>query len=140
MVEALIVLMLFFPTMCGTHWLCVRFSAKNDPVYRCKVYLDKEGGSCAHVDGPLCNFDTCSTRLAIEDPSGRNILSNGLILLQESPPRAVRLGSGPDWGWLHAQTKFDWKPIRMLEPWEIMQAEDQRDRGIILSGRERRWK
>jgi hypothetical protein len=26
------------------------------------VYRDKENGSCAHVDGPLCDFPDCSLR------------------------------------------------------------------------------
>lgn len=31
-----------------------------DPVKECPVYLDKENGSCAHVDGFLCDFPDCS--------------------------------------------------------------------------------
>lgn len=31
-----------------------------DPVNNCQVYL-KDG--CSHVDGFLCEFETCSTRL-----------------------------------------------------------------------------
>lgn len=34
-----------------------------DPVKCCKLY--KESG-CSHVDGPLCNFDTCKERLEHE--------------------------------------------------------------------------
>lgn len=34
---------------------------KLDPVKHCEVYLDKESGSCAHVDGYLCGFPHCST-------------------------------------------------------------------------------
>lgn len=30
-----------------------------DPVQSCELYLDKKAGSCAHVDGPLCDFPTC---------------------------------------------------------------------------------
>lgn len=31
-----------------------------DPVYKCAVYLDKENGSCSHVDGYLCDMETCN--------------------------------------------------------------------------------
>lgn len=30
----------------------------NDPVYKCKVYIDE---GCAHVDGMLCDMNDCST-------------------------------------------------------------------------------
>lgn len=36
------------------------FDRTNDPVYSCQQYLDKADGSCVHVDGPLCDFPTCS--------------------------------------------------------------------------------
>ena len=32
-----------------------------DPVHSCDVYKSDE--SCAHVDGPLCNFPNCATLL-----------------------------------------------------------------------------
>lgn len=32
----------------------------DDSVYSCDLYRDKEAGSCAHVDGPLCDFPKCS--------------------------------------------------------------------------------
>jgi hypothetical protein len=35
------------------------FDRSDDPVHSCEVYLDKENGSCAHVDGMLCDFPTC---------------------------------------------------------------------------------
>lgn len=35
------------------------FKPSPDPVKDCPVYLDKIGGSCAHVDGPLCGFPDC---------------------------------------------------------------------------------
>ena len=41
-------------------WLKRIFDRSNDPVYNCDLYLDKEAGSCAHVDGPLCDFPQCS--------------------------------------------------------------------------------
>ena len=33
---------------------------KNDPVFHCDVYKEK---GCSHVDGFLCDFETCSMRL-----------------------------------------------------------------------------
>lgn len=36
------------------------FDRSNDPVYSCDVYRDKPNGSCAHVDGPLCEMATCN--------------------------------------------------------------------------------
>jgi hypothetical protein len=36
------------------------FSREGDPVYHCDVYKDKANGSCAHVDGMLCDFPDCS--------------------------------------------------------------------------------
>jgi hypothetical protein len=36
------------------------FDSDTDPVKRCPVYLDKEHGSCSHVDGPLCDWPDCS--------------------------------------------------------------------------------
>lgn len=33
---------------------------KDDPVFNCDLYKDKSFGSCSHVDGPLCDFPTCS--------------------------------------------------------------------------------
>lgn len=32
----------------------------NDPVRHCPVYKDLENGSCAHVDGFLCDMKTCN--------------------------------------------------------------------------------
>ena len=36
------------------------FDRRDDPVHSCEVYKDKANGSCAHVDGPLCDFPKCS--------------------------------------------------------------------------------
>ena len=36
------------------------FDSDTDPVKRCPVYLDKKGGSCSHVDGPICDWPDCS--------------------------------------------------------------------------------
>ena len=41
-------------------WLKRIFDRGNDPVYSCDLYRDKAAGSCAHVDGPLCDFPGCS--------------------------------------------------------------------------------
>lgn len=42
-------------------WLKKLFcNPETDPVCGCDVYKDKENGSCAHVDGPLCDFPDCS--------------------------------------------------------------------------------
>ncbi|CAK0780922.1 hypothetical protein CCP4SC76_7640010 [Gammaproteobacteria bacterium] len=37
-------------------------NAQNDPVKNCEVYLDKEAGSCCHVDGPHCDMEDCEIR------------------------------------------------------------------------------
>lgn len=41
-------------------WLKRIFDRSEDPVHSCDLYRDKEAGSCAHVDGPLCDFPECS--------------------------------------------------------------------------------
>ena len=41
-------------------WLKRIFDRSDDPVYSCDLYRDKDAGSCAHVDGPLCDFPKCS--------------------------------------------------------------------------------
>lgn len=41
-------------------WLKSILTVRKDPVKRCALYLDKKAGSCAHVDGPLCDFPTCA--------------------------------------------------------------------------------
>ena len=41
-------------------WLKRIFDRSDDPVYSCDLYRDKEAGSCAHVDGPLCDVPKCS--------------------------------------------------------------------------------
>ena len=33
---------------------------KNDPVKNCAAYKDIDNGSCAHVDGFLCDMKTCT--------------------------------------------------------------------------------
>jgi len=64
-----------------------------------------------------------------------NILENGLILLQHSPNKAVDLSGGRFHGRLFYQhTDGQYVTERKLEDWEIMQAEDQRDYGIVIDG------
>jgi hypothetical protein len=41
-------------------WLKSLFDTSTDPVKHCDVYRDKAAGSCVHVDGPLCDFPSCS--------------------------------------------------------------------------------
>lgn len=40
-------------------WLKRIFNRSTDPVYSCDLYRDKNAGSCAHVDGPMCDFPNC---------------------------------------------------------------------------------
>ena len=44
-------------------WLTKIFDMDDDPVYNCELYLDKDAGSCSHVDGPLCDFPYCTLRV-----------------------------------------------------------------------------
>lgn len=44
-------------------WFTDIFSRKNDPVYSCIVF--KQSG-CSHVDGMLCDFETCDMRKEAE--------------------------------------------------------------------------
>lgn len=41
-------------------WLHNLLNDPTDPVKHCDLYKDKAAGSCAHVDGPLCDFPGCS--------------------------------------------------------------------------------
>lgn len=55
-----------------TH-LCRRlFDRSNDPVLHCTLYKDKSAGSCAHVDGPLCDFPSCSMLAEYYENQPRN--------------------------------------------------------------------
>ncbi|BAW19181.1 hypothetical protein [Ralstonia phage RP12] len=117
-----------------------------DPVKHCRVYLDKENGSCAHVDGMLCDFNTCSMRLEYEQKHptsppkelweqwGRNILPNGLILIHENPDYAADLNGSLCKNGLFEKKGEEWVLVRLLKSWEIMQVEDMRDYGIIQQG------
>lgn len=62
-----------------------------------------------------------------------NQLPNGMTLLQRHPDIAVDL-RGKDWhGWLFKKhPDGQWVSMRKLEGWEVMQAEDQRDEGLVL--------
>ena len=65
----------------------------------------------------------------------REDLDGGLTLIQKKPDKAVDLTGGEWHGWLfyrHPDGQF--VSERKLEPWEIMQCEDQRDEGIVLDG------
>ena len=58
-----------------------------------------------------------------------------LIIVQRNPGKAVDLSGGRFHGWLfyrHPDGQF--VSERKLEPWEIMQAEDQRDDDVVLEG------
>lgn len=60
---------------------------------------------------------------------------HGLIIVQRNPDKAVDISGGRFHGWLfyrHQDGQF--VSERKLEPWEIMQAEDQRDDNIVLDG------
>jgi hypothetical protein len=64
-----------------------------------------------------------------------NHLPNGLVLLQQNPDCAVDLNGGRYHGWLFIKgPDGQWVTQRKLADWEIMQAEDQRDEGIVLHG------
>lgn len=44
-----------------------------DPVKDCALYKDKTVGSCAYVDGPLCDFPDCSmNQKYVEEQRRRN--------------------------------------------------------------------
>ena len=63
--------------------------------------------------------------------SQNNILRNGLVLLQQNPDCAWN----PENNWLYVRgPDGQWVTQRKLEGWEIMQAEDQRDEGVVLQG------
>ena len=62
-----------------------------------------------------------------------NELPNGMTLLQKNPDFAVDLRGGKTHGWLFSKgASGQWVTSRKLENWEIMQAEDQRDEGIVI--------
>lgn len=50
--------------MSFTTWIIKKIygpaAIEEDPVRGCDVYKDKAGGSCAHVDGMLCDYPNCT--------------------------------------------------------------------------------
>jgi hypothetical protein len=62
-------------------------------------------------------------------------LQEGWVRLQKNPERVVCL-DGCNWdGWLFMRhPDGHLVSLRKLKYWEIMQAEDQRDEGIIIDG------
>lgn len=64
-----------------------------------------------------------------------NITKEGYIIVQRNPTFVVDLNYDSNTkNWLLKEINNQFFPIRRLESWEIMQAEDQRDLGIILNG------
>ncbi len=62
-----------------------------------------------------------------------NITKEGYIIVQRNPTFVVDLNyESATKNWLLKEINNQFLPIRRLESWEIMQAEDQRDYGIIL--------
>jgi len=61
---------------------------------------------------------------------------NGLTLVNRNPDKAVDLRADSKFsGWLFFRhPDGHWVTERKLESWEIMQAEDQRDEGIVVEG------
>ena len=57
----------------------------------------------------------------------RNLLGNGLTILQRNPDCAAQLNpQAHDFGWLYVTTdNGDWVTHRKLEAWEIETAQDQ---------------
>jgi hypothetical protein len=130
-------------------WLKQLVAFPPDPVKLCGVYKDKAGGSCVHVDGPLCDFATCSMRLDAQERGqwGRQEVRGldpkmKLIRVQDNPDMAVGFGEGLHFHWLFARVgENQWQAMRPLTDLEIMQAEDQYDQGIIIEGGQRyRWR
>jgi hypothetical protein len=78
----------------------------------------------------LDEFDTQVAKL-----SGSAALPDGFVLLQTNPSCAADLSGGKWHGWLFIQEDdLEWSRKRRLLGWEIMQAEDQRDDGIVIQG------
>ena len=66
-----------------------------------------------------------------EIKNSNNILSNGLVLLQQNPDCAWN----PKNNWLYIKgLDGQWVTQRKLESWEVMQAEDQRDYEVVQQG------
>jgi hypothetical protein len=84
------------------------------------------------------NQETAERVFPLQQPVGRSTdLPNGLTLVQQNPDCAVDLNSASrTYGWLFIRgpERGQWVTYRKLEAWEIMQAEDQRDAGIVQQG------
>lgn len=79
-------------------WLKGLLDGSADPARSCAQYLDKEDGSCAHVDGPLCDFPKCSMLQEYKQrKEGMTVAGNGVSelgkLMREQ--RACRKTPGP---------------------------------------------
>ena len=62
-------------------------------------------------------------------------MDNRLTLVQRNPDKAVDLTGGRWHGWLFSRhTDGQFVSERKLEAWEVMQAEDQADDGVVLDG------
>ena len=76
-------------------WLKRLFDRSPDPVHGCDLYRDKSAGSCAHVDGPLCDFQECSMLADYRQrKEGMTIAGNGAAELGKLM-REQRSKSGP---------------------------------------------
>lgn len=74
---------------------------------------------------------------AYTEAVARNILPNGLTLVQQNPDCAVDLRGGDTHGWLFVRAyepNGEFITHRKLESWEVMQAEDQQLYGIVQHG------
>ena len=69
-------------------------------------------------------------------PEPRNVLPNGLTLLQVNPDCAVSLSSNKrDYGWLYVRgADHQWMTHRKLSEVELRQAHDQAEDMVILQG------
>ena len=69
-------------------------------------------------------------------PEPRNVLPNGLTLLQVNPDCAVSLSSNKrDYGWLYVRgADHQWMTHRKLSDVELRQAHDQAEDMVILQG------
>ncbi len=65
-----------------------------------------------------------------------NDVGNGLVLVQHSPDRAVQFdGNSPFYGWLFwHHPDGNWVSMSKLSPFDMTQAEDQRDSDIVIDG------
>lgn len=62
-----------------------------------------------------------------------NKLPNGMTLLQKNPDFAVDLTGGKWHGWLFSKGGDNqWVSNRKLAEWEVMQAEDQAEDGLVI--------